>query len=344
MQVQDLLQHFEPSVYVSLALLFGIAAQFKAMDGYAFLRRVLASLETRVGVLYAVVILTSLFSPLILNDVLVLILTPVVIRYSKQYNVDVAPLVVAEITFTNIASSVTPLGNPQNILLWQTSGIAATGFVAGTALRLTLAGLVSAALLYPLSRGTRGPREPPMTSPAPLLPAVYLLVVIIAIFSSAFLDVSSVDALSFSFFIGFAFTFRTLLRVANEFDLRSLAILYLLVASVTLVALAIEPVAATYAAQAASGEQPFSAAFFLVVSSAISNVPATQLVIGLTAISAHAATTIAVEAGLAGNVDPISSFANILALLMVRRAGLPIRRAIVLQLVVGLVAFLVVFL
>ncbi len=343
MQLQDLLQHFDPSVYVSLAFLFGIAAQFKAMDGYSFLKRVLGTLETRVGLLYAVVILTSLFSPLILNDVLVLILTPVVIRYSKQYNVDVAPLVVAEITFTNIASSVSPLGNPQNILLWQASGISSTGFVAGTAVPLLLAGLVSAVIFYPLSRRTRGPPEP-VTPSGPLLPAVYLVAVIVAIFSSAFLGVSSVVALGLSFFIGFAFTFRTLLRVATEFDLRSLAILYLLVASVTVAAFVIEPVAASYAVRAASGVQPFSAAFMIAVSCVVSNVPATQLVIGLTTVSTHAATTIAVEAGLAGNIDPISSFANILALLMVRRAGLPVRKAILLQLVVGLAAFLTIFL
>jgi Na+/H+ antiporter NhaD/arsenite permease-like protein len=104
------------SLYISLAFLFGIAAQFRAMDGYSFLRRVIAIFERKIGILYTVVIVTSLFSPLILNDVVVIILTPVIIRYSKQFKVDIAPLLIAEITFKNIASSVTPLGNPQNIL------------------------------------------------------------------------------------------------------------------------------------------------------------------------------------------------------------------------------------
>jgi Na+/H+ antiporter NhaD/arsenite permease-like protein len=49
---------------------------------------------------------------------------------------------------------------------------------------------------------------------------------------------------------------------------------------------------------------------------------------------------LAVEAGLAGNITPIASFANILALLMVKRGGLPIRKAILLQVGVGLVSFL----
>jgi hypothetical protein len=51
----NILQLFDPTVYLSLAFLFGIAAQFKAMDGDTFLRKVVA----------------SLFSPIILNDVVI---------------------------------------------------------------------------------------------------------------------------------------------------------------------------------------------------------------------------------------------------------------------------------
>lgn len=59
--------------------------------------------------LYAVALLAFLFSPFILNDVLVLILTLTMIRYAKQYAVDEAPLVVAEVTAANVASSLTSL-------------------------------------------------------------------------------------------------------------------------------------------------------------------------------------------------------------------------------------------
>ena len=108
---------FDPSIFVSLAFLFGIAAQFRAMDGYSFLRTVISIFERKLGVLFAIILVTSLFSPIILNDVVILILTPVLVRYAKQFKVDIAPLLVAEISFTNIASSLTPFGNPQNLLL-----------------------------------------------------------------------------------------------------------------------------------------------------------------------------------------------------------------------------------
>jgi Na+/H+ antiporter NhaD/arsenite permease-like protein len=93
-----------------------------------------------------------MFSPFGLNDVVVLILTPVLIRHSKLFNIDIAPLLVAEITFTNITSSLTPFGNPQNILLWQSSGISARQFVSETWLPLTFSALIAVAALYPLGR------------------------------------------------------------------------------------------------------------------------------------------------------------------------------------------------
>src|SRR5271169_4772972 len=106
--------------------------------------------------LYAVVVVTALFSPLILNDVVILILTPVIIAYAKEFRVDAAPLLVAEITFTNIASSLTPLGNPQNILLWSASGATFFQFVSGTWLPLVISGCIATIALLPLRKRTGG--------------------------------------------------------------------------------------------------------------------------------------------------------------------------------------------
>jgi Na+/H+ antiporter NhaD/arsenite permease-like protein len=328
---------FDPSIFVSLAFLFGIAAQFRAADGYAFLRGIILALEGRLGVMYAVVVVASVFSPFVLNDVLVLILTPVIVTYAKDSGADVAPLLVAEITFTNIASSLTPLGNPQNILLWQASGISAGEFVAGTWLPLTISGALASLLLlkFRAKAVQSGPR-----SAVGWIPAAYLVGSVVIVFSLDFLGISGVVALGLAFALGFAFTFRHPGKVAKEFDGKSLLILYALVGLVALVASVVEPMILPYVAPVASGAQPYTAAFFGAVSALISNVPATQLVLSTAHVTPIVAPTLAVDAGLAGNIDPISSFANLLALLMVKRNGLPIRKAIILQLVVGLVVFL----
>jgi len=289
--------------------------------------------------MYSVVVVTAVFSPFVLNDVLVLILTPVLIAYSRESGADIAPLLVAEITFTNIASSLTPLGNPQNILLWQASGISASQFVEGAWQPLVASGVIAALLLF----GFRGKAEKFSETPRRVgswIPAAYLAGSAAIVFSLDFFGVSNVLALGLAFALGFAFTFRSLERVVKEFDVRSLLILYALVGLVAVAAALVEPVILPYVAPAASGGQPYTAAFFGLVSAAISNVPATQLVLSTTTVAPHAAPILAVDAGLAGNLDPISSFANLLALLMVKRSGMPIRKAVGLQLVIGLVAFL----
>ena len=334
---------FDPSVFISLAFLFGIAANFRAMDGYSFLRSLISLLEGELGVLYAVVLVASFFSPIILNDVVILILTPVLVRYAKQFKVDIAPLVVAEVSFTNIASSLTPFGNPQNLLLWQASGISAGRFVLGTWLPLVVSGLLTVAALYYYGRREGGARE--FSAPIlPRLPLFYLVAVGLTVFVLDSIGLAGALTLGIAFILGIPFTFRSPRRLWKEFDYRSLVILYLLIGSIALVTATLQPALAPYVGPAVTGDQPYSAFFVGLTSNLISNVPATQLMLGTAAVSQRAAPLLAVEAGLAGNITPIGSFANMLALMMVRRGGLPIRRTILLQAAVGLVSFLPAFL
>ncbi|HUH82909.1 MAG TPA: SLC13 family permease [Nitrososphaerales archaeon] len=337
------LQQFDPMAYLTLAFLFGIAGQFGAMDGDSFLKRVVSGFEARVGVLYSVVIVAGLFSPVILNDVVIVILTPVIIRYSREFGVDPAPLLVAEITTVNIASSLTPIGNPQNILLWSESMATFGEFVAGTWVAVLASMAIASLALLPLAtkvgRTKVGPAK--LTS---IRPGIYLAAVAA---TAVLLDLAGMPpwvSLGAGFLLGFPFTFRSLGRLAAGFDLRSLLTLYVFIGGVTLLSVVISPVISQSVQPVASGAQPYSALFVGSVSNVISNVPATQLILNTVRVSAQVAPKIAVEAGLAGNIGPIGSFANLLALQMARRAGLPIRRTILLQLAIGVVSFAPAFL
>jgi Na+/H+ antiporter NhaD/arsenite permease-like protein len=300
----NFLQLLDPTVYLSLAFLFGIAAQFEAMDGDTFLRRIVATFEGRVGILYSIVIVASLFSPFILNDVVVLILTPVIVRYAKQFGVDAAPINVAEISFVNIATTLTPFGNPQNILLWTTTGISVIGFISGTWLWLLASGALAAAVLLPFGVRWCGQREFP-SSIRTSLPALYLALAGAAVVLSDFYGFSPYVPLGLSFLLGFAFAIRTPLAVLRGFGLRSLAVLYVFVGSVSIVSFVARPVLATYVLPAAQGVQPYSGLFMAVTSNLISNVPATQLVLSTATVSSAVAPKLDVEAGLAGNLDPV---------------------------------------
>ena len=330
----------DPLAYISIAALFGIAAQFQAMDGYFLLHRIISIFERRVGIVYAVAAVATLFSPFIMNDVVILVLTPVLIKYAKQYRVDIAPLIVAEVTFTNIAGSLTPLGNPQNILLWISSGISYTDFVLGTGLRLALSGIIALVCLALFHLRPIVDVQAEASRARSFHPAFYLAIVTLMIILSELAGIQSYVALASSFLLGFAFTIRSLRIVRKMFDFKGLLILYFFIGSVGLFSVFLKPLLGQYATPAASGAQPYSALFMAIASNLISNVPATQLLLSLASILPAIAPRIAVEAGLAGNMDPISSFALLLALLMVRRAGLPLRRAIGLQLIIGIISFL----
>ena len=335
----SLVSSFDPAVYLSLAFLFGIAAQFRAMDGYAFLRRLLAALEPGLGVLFAVALLTFVVSPFILNDVLVLILTPTLIGYAKQKRLDPAPLIVAEVTFTNISSSLTPIGNPQNILLWTSSGAGFAAFVAGTWPYVFASAAIGAVALVPLALRLRGPRDPggPVGS---LVPAYYLALVTLVVLAADAFGVASYVPLGVGVAAGFAFNRRSLVRVGIEYDARALLTLCVFVASVTVVSYFLLPDLVPYVLPAARGDQPYSGLFLGVVSNFISNVPATQLLIKTAGVSAALAPKIAAIAGLAGNLGPVASFANLLALQMAARSGVSVKRIMGLQFAVGVLAFL----
>ena len=334
---------FDVSIYVSLALLFGIAAQFRAMDGYSFLRNVLSHVEPRTGILYAVSLVTLVVSPFILNDVLVLILTPALIRYAKQYGLDPAPLVVAEVTFTNIASSLTPIGNPQNIILWASSGIGFHRFVGGTWEFVLASAAVAAAALAPLAWRLGGPRDATARLKS-AAPAAYLLFVTAVVLAAEVFHVPDYASLGVGFLSGFAINRRTLGSVKKEFDVRSVLLLYGFITVIAVAVHFVAPEIAAYVAPAAAGKEPYSWAFVGVMSSLIGNVPVTQLLVSTSGVTAAAAPKIAVEAGLAGNLGPAASFANLLALQMAAREGVPLKKAIALQMVVGLVAYLPVLL
>ena len=126
------------------------------------------------------------------------------------------------------------------------------------------------------------------------------------IFSLDLVGLPNVVTLGVAFLSGFVFTSGSLRRVINEFDFKSLLILCLLIASVTLIATLLQSAIVPYVAPAATGVQPYSALFIGVVSNLISNVPATQLILSVAPVAPHVAPKIAVEAGLAGNIGPVS--------------------------------------
>ncbi len=83
--------------------------------------------------LVLLMVVTALLSALILNDTVVLIFTPIVIKVCQMIGANPVPFLVAEACAANIGSVATPVGNPQNAYIAVQSGISFNQFFIGLA-------------------------------------------------------------------------------------------------------------------------------------------------------------------------------------------------------------------
>jgi Na+/H+ antiporter NhaD/arsenite permease-like protein len=108
--------------------------------------RMIRASKNQFQFLILVMLVTALLSALILNDTVVLLLTPIVIRACRLIKANPVPFLVAEAIAANIGSVATPVGNPQNALIATQSHITFAEFT-GKLLPVTLLCLVVAMVL-----------------------------------------------------------------------------------------------------------------------------------------------------------------------------------------------------
>ncbi|HNU91443.1 MAG TPA: anion transporter [Spirochaetota bacterium] len=96
------------------------------LDGFFTLiaRTTIAFSRNTSQLLTLVVFATGIASAFLVNDAVVLLFTPVILRICRSGGLDPIPYLFAEIMASNIGSAMTITGNPQNILIGINSGIA----------------------------------------------------------------------------------------------------------------------------------------------------------------------------------------------------------------------------
>lgn len=110
------------------------------------------------------VLAAALLSTVLTNDVALFVVVPLTLAVHRIAPLPVARLMVFEALAVNAGSALTPIGNPQNLFLWQLSGGSFTAFTAHMA--PLVAGLM-AALLVVTALAFRGR---PVASPADAAP------------------------------------------------------------------------------------------------------------------------------------------------------------------------------
>ncbi len=93
-------------------------------------RRVLGLAGSARGLLWLVVVSAGILAALFMNDTVCLMLTPVVVRVTRRLGLPAAPYLIALATASNIGSTATIVGNPQNALVAVRSGLGLLPFAS----------------------------------------------------------------------------------------------------------------------------------------------------------------------------------------------------------------------
>src|SRR6185503_18674817 len=117
----------------TLVLLFGmmIVASYLRLSGffrlvtYAAVRRA----HTPVGLLALIIVAAGVLSALFVNDVVCLVMAPIVLDLARQLRLPPVPYLIALATAANVGSVATLTGNPQNMLVGSFSGISYRAFL-----------------------------------------------------------------------------------------------------------------------------------------------------------------------------------------------------------------------
>jgi hypothetical protein len=129
----------------TLVLLFGMMIVTAYLRLSGFFRLVmtwaLRRARTPLALLGAVVVASGVLSAFFVNDVVCLVLAPVVLEATRQLALPPVPYLVALVTAANVGSVATLTGNPQNMLVGSFSGISYRSFLAREA-PIAAAGLV----------------------------------------------------------------------------------------------------------------------------------------------------------------------------------------------------------
>lgn len=86
-------------------------------------------LKTAKGLLSVVIGMTGLLSAFLINDIVCLLLTPIVISVCRRAKLQPIPYLLAVALSSNVGSAATLIGNPQNILIGSLSHLSFAGYM-----------------------------------------------------------------------------------------------------------------------------------------------------------------------------------------------------------------------
>ena len=140
--------------WATLAALTGLMVLSRALELSGYLvfwgRRLLAHLPGERRLAVGLVMFSALLSAVVTNDVALFIVVPLTLSLAGVATLPIGRLIVFEALAVNAGSSLSPIGNPQNLYLWQRSGASVGEFLLAM-LPLGVGLMVLLLLLIPLA-------------------------------------------------------------------------------------------------------------------------------------------------------------------------------------------------
>jgi Na+/H+ antiporter NhaD/arsenite permease-like protein len=320
----------------TLVLLFGmmIVAAYLRLSGffrlvtYAAVRRA----HTPVGLLGLIIVAAGVLSALFVNDVVCLVMAPIVLDLARRLRLPPVPYLVALATAANVGSVATLTGNPQNMLVGSFSGISYRAFLLREA-PVALIGLaVVFAVIWLAYRRRLPPALPAEAIAAPGVVHRALMIKTVAAVSVMLVAFLAGVPIALVAIGGAAYTLLTRRvnpdKVYREIDWGLLVLftgLFVVIGGVEASGLTGQILDAT----AAVGlyRPAVLTVVTAVLSNVVSNVPAVLLfktVIPTFGEPARAWLLLAMASTLAGNLTILGSVANLIVVEQARGAGIQI--------------------
>ncbi len=157
----------------TLAALAGLMVLSRGLEESGALtrvgRRLLARVDTERYLALVLIVLSAALAAVVTNDVALFIGVPLTLGLRLVASLPIGRLIVFEALAVNAGSTISPIGNPQNLFIWQQAGVDfTTFFLAMAPLALAMMALLIAAI--PLAFPAKAIHIEPAGSPPALNP------------------------------------------------------------------------------------------------------------------------------------------------------------------------------
>ncbi len=328
-----------------LILLLGMMLLVAGLDVWGFFdlvsRRIAERSRSQLHFLTLLFVSTAVLSALVLNDTIVLLMTPVVVKTCRALRINAVPFLVGLALAANIGSVATPVGNPQNAYIAIRGQIPFATFtlallpVAAISLLIGL-GVVWLVFRRELSHRVEGFGEARKATPVVVQRRGLALTLAVLVGTVVAFSVGSPDTLPFAALVGGALvlillpalahtTSRTLFEKVDWSILILFLGLFVLMKGVETSGL-LQEILGRFGGAGVTADVWRLSGTSALVSNLVSNVPAVLLLAPFVSTMPVASQTpmwlaLAASSTLAGNATILGAAANIIVVQVAAKAG-----------------------